>query len=129
VCNLTSWDGMSRACSICVHPERDQIEEAIVARIPYRRIAKTHGVSISAISRHLKAHMAEELLAMLRERAEALREREMTAFLGPELVEWMRADEAELAELLNQLEEGVEEVEHHGVEQPPRELSSCPQRR
>jgi hypothetical protein len=86
------------------------IEEAIAARVPYRRISERHDVSISAISRHLKAHVAEELLEAMRERAEALRERELAAFLGPELVDLMRAEEVALAEMLSVFE-GFGELE------------------
>ncbi len=112
---------MGRTCTICVHRQRAKIEEAVAAYIPYRRISECYGVSISAISRHVKVHVAEELLELLQGRVEAHRELEMAAFFGPELVEWMRDEEAELAEtlaLLDQLE--CPQVECPQVEWPQR---------
>jgi hypothetical protein len=105
-----------RQCTICVHPGRAKIEEAIAARVPYRRISERHGVSISAISRHLKNHVAEELLEILQKRAEAHREIEMAAFFGPELVEWMRDEEAALAETLAM----IDQLEWPQMEWPQR---------
>jgi DNA-binding transcriptional ArsR family regulator len=106
---------MSRPCTICTRPECAEIEEAIAARVPYRRISRRYGVSISAISRHLKAHVVAEMLEVLTRRVEAHRERELAASLGPELVEWMRAEEAEFAEMLGPIVEGVGELEMSGT--------------
>ena len=98
---------MGRPCTICTHPERAEIEQGIAERFSCRRLAQRYDVSISALSRHLKVHVGQELLALLRERAAALEERELSASLGPELVERMHAYEVELAEILNLIEEGV----------------------
>jgi hypothetical protein len=49
-------------CSVCSHPQRLEIEQAMLNGVPYRRSAQTHGLSIAAISRH-KRHLAPGLLA------------------------------------------------------------------
>lgn len=102
---------MSRPCTVCQHEKREEIEAAIAAGLPYRRIAECYGVSISAISRHVRTHVAAELLAILRQRVAAHREREIAAFFGPEFAEWMRAEEARFAEALNQIGEGLGQLE------------------
>ena len=50
---------MSRACSICSHPKRRDIDAAIAANVANRRIAATHGVTEAAVRRHIKAHLGE----------------------------------------------------------------------
>lgn len=51
---------MGRTCLICRHEEREEIELAIIDKIPYERIAAEYGPSIASISRH-KEHMAERI--------------------------------------------------------------------
>ena len=94
---------MGRPCTICSSPRRAKIEEAVAAYVPYRRISESYGVSISAISRHVRVHVAAALLEMLHERVEAQRERDMAELFGPALVEFLREQakiEAELAKAL-----------------------------
>lgn len=47
---------MARACSICCHPHRAAIDGELVRRRPHRAIARSYGVSRSAVSRHV-GHM------------------------------------------------------------------------
>ncbi len=47
---------MTRTCSICQHPDRGEIDAALVAGTPYRSIAQQHAVSAAAMQRH-KAHI------------------------------------------------------------------------
>ncbi len=102
---------MGRTCTICAHPERRAIEEAVAAYTPYRHISERYDISPSAISRHVRTHVAEELMAILRERIDEQRERELAASFGPEFAEWMRAEEARFAELVQHLGEGLGELE------------------
>lgn len=53
---------MPRKCSVCVHPERAEIEAAIVGQIAYRDIARQWGVSKDAVGRHRKAHLPANLV-------------------------------------------------------------------
>lgn len=43
---------MGRTCTVCRHEDRAEIEAALAARKPYRAIARQHGVSAAAVSRH-----------------------------------------------------------------------------
>lgn len=44
-------------CSICAHPQRGEIEKAIVSGVPYRHIASQYGAGYKSINRHAKNHM------------------------------------------------------------------------
>jgi Family of unknown function (DUF5681) len=46
---------MPRACSICNHEQREEIEKAIVAGMSYRNVAERFGTSATAVFRH-KSH-------------------------------------------------------------------------
>ena len=52
---------MGRTCTICKHPERGIIEDALLAGTPFRNIAKRSGISITALHRHKHDHMPESL--------------------------------------------------------------------
>jgi DNA-binding transcriptional ArsR family regulator len=90
-------------CTICQHPKREEIEDALVRRVPMRRIARRYGVSKSAVGRHIRSHVAEKLLEMMRQRVEAQRvtERGLLPALKERLriererVETLRKSEAE----------------------------------
>ena len=71
---------MAQPCSVCTHADAVLINAALVARQPYRHIAKRFGVSLAALSRHAKNCMPAIIDAGLdamdererRETAEAL---------------------------------------------------------
>src|SRR2546428_85915 len=54
---------MPRQCTICTHPERGVIDQALVAEAPLRTIADRWSVSKTALIRHkadhLPAHLAQ----------------------------------------------------------------------
>ena len=52
---------MPQACTICVHPDRDAIESAIIAGTSLRAIARQFGVSKDAVARHRKDDIAESV--------------------------------------------------------------------
>ena len=52
---------MPRICTICTHPQRTEIETALVSRRPFRHIAEQFGVSTSALVRHHDEHLPEAL--------------------------------------------------------------------
>lgn len=64
---------MPRKCTVCEHPERTEIEKALVGADSFRVIAKRHGVSTGALGRHKESHLPAKLLKAqkLREQAEA----------------------------------------------------------
>jgi transposase-like protein len=53
---------MPRRCTVCDHPERHSIDEALISGAPYRSVAKRFGLSESAIYRHKTEHLPAHLL-------------------------------------------------------------------
>jgi transposase-like protein len=53
---------MPRRCTVCDHPERHSVDEALVNGTPYRSVAKRFGVSESAVYRHKTEHLPAHLL-------------------------------------------------------------------
>jgi hypothetical protein len=52
---------MARRCTICHHPDRAEIEKAMVQSEPVRDIAARFGTSASAVQRHKTSHLAAQL--------------------------------------------------------------------
>ena len=48
---------MPQPCSICIHPEREAIDAALVAGVPNRRIAAQYGMGETSVRRHKDAHI------------------------------------------------------------------------
>jgi len=53
---------MPRRCTVCDHPERHSIDEALVIGAPYRSVAKRFERSESAVYRHKTEHLPAHLL-------------------------------------------------------------------
>ena len=53
---------MPRRCTVCDHPERHSIDEALVTGAPYRSVAKRFALSESAVYRHKTEHLPAYLL-------------------------------------------------------------------
>jgi len=53
---------MPRRCTVCDHPERHSIDEALVTGAPYRSVAKRFERSESAVYRHKTEHQPAHLL-------------------------------------------------------------------
>jgi hypothetical protein len=53
---------MPRRCTVCDHPEKHSIDEALVSGTPYRSVAKRFGLSESAVYRHKTEHLPGHLL-------------------------------------------------------------------
>jgi hypothetical protein len=51
-----------RRCTVCDHPERHSIDEALVTGAPYRSVAKRFERSESAVYRHKTEHLPAHLL-------------------------------------------------------------------
>jgi hypothetical protein len=52
---------MPRRCTVCDHPERHSIDEALVTGAPYRSVAKRFELSESAVYRHKTEHLPAHL--------------------------------------------------------------------
>jgi hypothetical protein len=53
---------MPRRCTVCDHPERYGIDEALVSGAPHRSVAKRFELSESAVYRHKTEHLPAHLL-------------------------------------------------------------------
>src|SRR5688500_17842396 len=62
---------MPRACTICIHPQRDAIDKAIVSGESNRRIAAQFGLAETSIRRHAETHLPASLLASEQVKEEA----------------------------------------------------------
>ncbi len=56
---------MVKRCSVCNHPSRPEIDQGLMAAVPYRTLAGQFGLSPSALCRHTK-HLARALDAQQR---------------------------------------------------------------
>ncbi len=56
----------TKVCTLCHHPDRKQIDRALVAGKPFREIVKQHETNISALSRH-RPHVSEALRTAVEE--------------------------------------------------------------
>lgn len=48
-------------CSICIHPNRAEIDKALIAGMPHRRIAVQFGASATSLRRHRDAHLSKQI--------------------------------------------------------------------
>src|SRR5687767_13315534 len=49
---------MPRTCTVCTHPQRPAIDQALVAgELSFRNIAERFGTSVTALTRHKKEHL------------------------------------------------------------------------
>jgi len=53
---------MPRTCTICTHPQRQAIDQALIAGEPLRTIADRWSVSKTAVLRHKESHLPSTLL-------------------------------------------------------------------
>jgi len=53
---------MPRTCTVCSHPDRAAIDQALVSGQSYRSIAKRSGTSPSALLRHRESHLSTTLV-------------------------------------------------------------------
>jgi hypothetical protein len=61
---------MPRTCSICSHPDRVTIDDALVSGTSYRDIAKRVGdVTIASLGRHASRHVSAALVSVQVERS------------------------------------------------------------
>ena len=53
---------MGRVCTICRHPEKEEINRLLVEGTPFRKLVERFGSSPAALSRHRKDHIPEALV-------------------------------------------------------------------
>jgi hypothetical protein len=79
---------MPRNCTVCAHPERNAIDEALFRnKIPFRNVSKQYHVTVSALFRHKKHGLGAEPQDVERKLADTEQEvrsgAELTASLPP----------------------------------------------
>lgn len=52
---------MPRSCSICTHPKRQAIDQALMAGVAFRNIARRFGTSTTAVHQHRHEHLPSPL--------------------------------------------------------------------
>jgi hypothetical protein len=87
---------MPRRCTVCDHPEKQSIDEALVSGAPYRSVAKPFELSESAVYRHKTEHLPPHLLKA-REVEEAAR--------ADDLLEQVRNLQAHALDILERVEQ------------------------
>ena len=84
-----------RKCTVCTHPDRPAIDQAMVNHRPFRRISVQFTLSLSAVIRHHDDHLPETLTKAkaaeetaraddLLEQVKALRNKSMSLLLAAE---------------------------------------------
>lgn len=53
---------MPRTCTVCSHPAREAIDEALVEGVAFPALAAKYGVSKDALSRHKAKHLPAKLV-------------------------------------------------------------------
>jgi hypothetical protein len=86
---------MPRRCTVCDHPQRHSIDEALISGGPYRSVAKRFGLSESAVYRHKTEHLPAHLLKA-REVEEAAR--------ADDLLDQVRSLQAHALDILERAE-------------------------
>ena len=49
---------MPRNCTVCLHPQRQEIEADLQAGLSYRDVARRYSISKDAVSRHRASHVS-----------------------------------------------------------------------
>src|SRR5574341_2550636 len=62
---------MSRPCTVCTHPGRAEIEQALVTGTPRLAVARQCGLSEAAVRRHAAHHLPARLIEAERRRRTA----------------------------------------------------------
>jgi hypothetical protein len=55
---------MPKPCSVCIHRDREDIDRALLAGVPYRTLAAQYNLSSSALCRHMR-HLARYRESMI----------------------------------------------------------------
>jgi len=91
--------GAGRPCTICRHPERDEIDQGLIASTALKPISERFGVTVQALIRHRNLHLPQAVRdAAEGTRAAAERER------GGDLLAAARALHGKALELMRQAE-------------------------
>ena len=60
---------MPRRCTVCAHPQREEIDRAIARGESYRKISQRYSVSVPAVHRHAQSHLPQQVQAAVQAKA------------------------------------------------------------
>lgn len=83
-----------RPCEACRHPEREQIDAALLAGTPFRTIAERYGMAHPSLLRHRNSHLAAKMAEAAEARSSAEPERPSPAPMPAEPTRRERAADA-----------------------------------
>ncbi len=89
---------MARTCTICSHPERQAIDQALVTGESLRNLAERFAISAAALHRHRHEHMPVMLAKAQQARAEA------QAALGAQVAQHEAKEQAHALDVMTELE-------------------------
>ncbi len=89
---------MARTCTICSHPQRDAIDQALVTGETLRNLALRFAISAAALHRHRHEHMPVVLARAQQARAEA------QAALGAQVTQHEAKEQAHALDVMTELE-------------------------
>ncbi|MGV8123507.1 MAG: hypothetical protein AB2L14_27455 [Candidatus Xenobiia bacterium LiM19] len=96
---------MPRRCTICDHPKRAEIDQAIINNETYRKIAEQYEITVASLNRHKQSHIPELL-----SKTQEIHDQRVAALV--EIVQERAAQETGQADtLLVQLKEWISRTE------------------
>ncbi len=123
---------MPRVCTVCSHPDRAAIDEAVTRGESFRRVAPQHGVSDRALRRHAAEHVSAAIVKA-HEAREATRADDLLGILREAVKDARRLrDKAEkdgdyrcavaavktLSDIVEKLADVAERLSKSGAEEP-----------
>jgi len=90
---------LTRRCTVCMHPQRADIDKALIGNDMFRNISLKYGISIGSLQRHKKNHLMGQLAEVQRARDAALHQ------IGAEYAEQVKKDVIIASDLLDQIQE------------------------
>jgi len=89
---------MARTCTVCAHPEREAIDQALVTGESLRNLALRFAISAAALHRHRHEHMPVVLAKAQQARAQA------QAALGDQVAQHEAHEQAHALDVMTELE-------------------------
>ncbi len=89
---------MARTCTVCAHPEREAIDQALVTGESLRNLALRFAISAAALHRHRHEHMPVVLAKAQQARAQA------QAALGAQVAQHEAHEQAHALDVMTELE-------------------------
>jgi hypothetical protein len=96
---------VARKCSICTHPQRMEIDKALISNVNLRNISEKYAVTEMSLSRHRKNHLAATLA-----QAKAMSDMAQAAQAFSEITSQQSAEQLRANTLWSQIAKGIQRV-------------------